>query len=78
MIPEHRFVVADAVVDFFAGFTKGEREQLLRIFQELAVSPCQREVSGFKKPGPGVNCRSDDSAGGSSVIGSMNPFWRCV
>ena len=37
MIREHKFVVDDAVVEFFAGRTKREREDLLRVFTGLAA-----------------------------------------
>lgn len=39
MIREHKFVVDDAVVEFFAGRTQRERDDLLRIFSGLAASP---------------------------------------
>ena len=42
MIREHKFVVDDAVVEFFAGRTKREREDLLQIFARLASSPYQK------------------------------------
>ncbi len=42
MIREHKFVVDAAVVEFFAGRTKREREDLLRIFAGLAASPYQK------------------------------------
>ena len=38
MIREHKFVVGDAVVEFFAARTKREREDLLRVFSGLAAS----------------------------------------
>lgn len=42
MIREHKFVVGEAVVEFFAGRTKREREDLLRAFAGLAASPYQK------------------------------------
>lgn len=39
MIREHKFVVDDAVVEFFAARTKRQREDLLRVFAGLAASP---------------------------------------
>jgi hypothetical protein len=42
MIREHRFVADNAVVEFFAGRTKREREDLLRVFAGLAASPYQK------------------------------------
>jgi hypothetical protein len=39
---EHRFVADDRVVEFFAGRTKREREDLLRIFGTMANSPYQK------------------------------------
>ena len=42
MIREYKFVVDDAVVEFFAGRTKREREDLLRTFASLAASPHQK------------------------------------
>jgi hypothetical protein len=41
MIREHIFVVDDSVLEFFAACRKQEREELLRIFRFLAVSPSQ-------------------------------------
>ena len=38
MIPAHSFAVDDAVVEFFSERTKGEREEMLRIFKGLADS----------------------------------------
>jgi len=37
-----KFVLDDAVVEFFAERTKREREQLLRIFRKLAENPHQK------------------------------------
>jgi hypothetical protein len=42
MIREHKFVVDDEVVEFFAGRTKRERDDLLRIFSGLAASPDEK------------------------------------
>jgi len=42
MIREHKFVADYAVVEFFAGRTKREREDLLRIFAGLAASPYEK------------------------------------
>ena len=42
MIPDHTYVVDEAVLEYFGGRTKGEREDLLRIFSTLAASPHQR------------------------------------
>lgn len=42
MTPERKFVLDDAVVEFFSGRSKREREELLRIFRNLADSPFQR------------------------------------
>ena len=42
MSREHKFVVDDAVVEFFAGRTKREREDLLRVFAGLAASPYEK------------------------------------
>ena len=42
MIREHKFVVDDAVVEFFAGRTKREREDLVRVFAGLAASPYEK------------------------------------
>jgi hypothetical protein len=41
MIPEHKFVVDDAVIEFFSSRNKRERDDLLRIFGMLAQSPYQ-------------------------------------
>jgi hypothetical protein len=42
MIRQHKFVLDAIVVEFFAGRTKQEREDLLRIFASLASSPYQK------------------------------------
>jgi len=42
MTPVRKYVVDDAVLEFFAGRSGRERAELLRIWQELAVSPYQR------------------------------------
>ena len=42
MSPGHKFVVDDAVLEFFAGRTRREREELLRIWRELAASPYRK------------------------------------
>ena len=42
MIREHKFVADDAVVEFLAGRTKREREDLLRVFASLAAAPYQK------------------------------------
>jgi hypothetical protein len=52
MIREHKFVVGADVVELFARRSKREREDLLRIFTNLATSPYQngdwqqRTISG--------------------------------
>jgi len=42
MIPDYRFIVDDAVLEFFDGCTKRQRDELLRIFHGLANNPYQR------------------------------------
>jgi hypothetical protein len=42
MTHEHKFVVDDAVLEYFLERPKREREDLLRIFKSLAASPYQR------------------------------------
>ncbi len=42
MSHEHKFVVDDAAVQFFARRTKREREDLPRAFAAVAKSPCQK------------------------------------
>ena len=42
MIRQHKFVVDDAVVEFFTCRTKREREDLLKVFASLAAAPYQR------------------------------------
>jgi hypothetical protein len=52
MIPEHKFVVNDAVLGFFNSRKAREREDLLRIWKALAANPqhkgewLQRTASG--------------------------------
>jgi len=41
MISKHVYVADDAVMQFFAGRNKREREELLKIFRALAESPYQ-------------------------------------
>ena len=39
MMPHYRYIVDDAVLQFFADAKKRHREELLRIFARLAVDP---------------------------------------
>jgi hypothetical protein len=39
MSPAYKFVVDDVVLEFFAGRSRSEREELLRFCQNLADSP---------------------------------------
>jgi hypothetical protein len=42
MTPDHKFVVDAAVLEFFSGRTRREREELLRIWSALASAPYQK------------------------------------
>jgi hypothetical protein len=42
MTPRHVYVADDAVMEFFTGRNKREREELLKIFRSLAESPYQK------------------------------------
>lgn len=42
MTPKHVFVADEAVMGFFTGRSRREREELLKIFKTLAGSPYQK------------------------------------
>jgi hypothetical protein len=42
MSPAYKFVVDDRVLEIFAGSTRRQREELLRIWRELAASPYRK------------------------------------
>ena len=42
MTPGHKFVVDDAVLEFFSERSRREREELLRIWRGLAATPYQK------------------------------------
>lgn len=56
MTTRHVFVVDNAVMELFAGRSKREREELLRIFKALAESPYQ-EGEWRQKTKSGGSCR---------------------
>jgi len=63
MIRQYSYAVDDAVLEFFSGCTKRERERLMRIFLALADDPFQKD-DYVERTRSGRMCKSNASGNG--------------
>jgi hypothetical protein len=76
MTPRHVYVADDAVMEFFTGRNKREREELLK-FSGRWLNHRIKRASGVRKQNPAASCRSNALANGWSTSGWTIPCWKC-